>query len=89
MALKVRDIDSECGLLRIEQGKGASDRQVILWVLSWNYGSCRCGLSENHGIEQHWINQLVMKWKANAAKGDPDAIAVLSRLSEMRPSRKE
>ena len=30
VALKVRDIDSERGLLRIEQGKGAKDRQVIL-----------------------------------------------------------
>ena len=30
MALKVRDIDSERQLLRIEQGKGAKDRQVIL-----------------------------------------------------------
>lgn len=30
MALKVRDIDSERHLLRIEQGKGAKDRQVIL-----------------------------------------------------------
>jgi integrase/recombinase XerD len=30
VALKVRDIDSERQLLRIEQGKGAKDRQVIL-----------------------------------------------------------
>ena len=30
VALKVRDIDSERHLLRIEQGKGAKDRQVIL-----------------------------------------------------------
>ena len=30
VALKVRDIDSERQLLRIEQGKGAKDRQVLL-----------------------------------------------------------
>lgn len=30
VALKVRDIDSERQLLRIEQGKGAKDRQVII-----------------------------------------------------------
>jgi integrase len=30
VALKVRDIDGERHLLRIEQGKGAKDRQVIL-----------------------------------------------------------
>lgn len=30
VALKVRDIDGERGLLRIEQGKGAKDRMVIL-----------------------------------------------------------
>lgn len=30
VALKVRDIDSERHLLRIEQGKGAKDRQVVL-----------------------------------------------------------
>lgn len=30
MALKVRDIDGERGLLRIEQGKGAKDRLVII-----------------------------------------------------------
>jgi len=30
VALKVRDIDSERHLLRVEQGKGAKDRQVIL-----------------------------------------------------------
>jgi integrase/recombinase XerD len=31
VALKVRDIDSERRLLRIEQGKGSKDRQVILF----------------------------------------------------------
>jgi TPR repeat protein len=58
-----------------------------MWVLSWNYGSGRCGFSKNHEKERYWINQLVITWKANAAKGDPDAIAVLNRLSALRLAR--
>ena len=53
-------------------------------LLAWNYGSGRCGFPINLCKERYWIHQLVMKWKANAAKGDPDAIAVLRTLSESR-----
>ena len=59
-----------------------------MWLLSWYYGTGRFGFQINHKKERYWINQLVMKWKANAAKGDPDAIAVLNRVSGMRPTRK-
>jgi site-specific recombinase XerD len=48
VALKVSDIDSECLLLRIEQGKGRKDRFAMLSRFSWRYTvsskGCRFGL---------------------------------------------
>ena len=62
VALKVRDIDSERQLLRIEQGKGAKDRQVILSASLleqlrgyWRQYRPRCGCFRVATRKLRWV----------------------------------